>query len=287
LATGQIQVFFPQEGTPGIRDQVKSAFPKVVINRVLQQAYYNIVINTKKPPFDNVKVRQAINYAVDRNAFLKTQQGGTVAAGVLPPPPYSPWGLPEADLAKLPGWGDAAKDKAMARKLLAEAGFGPGHPLKLTVSTRNISLYQDMSEWLIGQLKEVGIEGTIDVVESALWYPKLSKGDYDLGANVTGVGSEDPDANYYENYTCASSRNYSFYCDKQVDALIDQQSAERNAKKRLALVREIDRKVQTDAARLMMGHGIDFMMYAPEVKGFIPHHSIYNYGRMQDVWLDK
>jgi peptide/nickel transport system substrate-binding protein len=287
LATGQVQVFFPQEGTPGIRDQVKSEFPNVVIKPVLQQVYYNLLINTKKPPFDNLKVRQAINYALDRAAFLKTQRGGTIAGGVLPPSPYSPWGLSPAELSKVPGWGDGAKDKALARKLLAEAGYGPGHPLQVKLSTRSPDVYQDMSVWAISELKAVGINASLDVVESALWFSRLARGDYELGANLTGVGAEDPDANLYENFSCASSRNYSFYCSKQADALIDQQSMERNPKKRMALVHEVDTLVQTDVARVMLGHGLDFMMYAPQVKGLVPHHSIYNYGRMQNVWLDK
>jgi peptide/nickel transport system substrate-binding protein len=287
LSTGQVDIFFPQEGSPGIRDQVKSAFPNVVVVPVFQQVYFNIVINTKKPPLDNVKVRQALNYAMDRSEFLKTQQGGAVAAGIIPPPPYSKWGLTPAELKKLPGWGDGAKDKAVARNLLKEAGYGPGNPLKVKVSTRSTALYQDIAVWVVSEFKAVGIDAALDVVESALWFPKLARGDFELGANLTGVGAEDPDANFYENYACASNRNYSFYCNKEVEAVIDRQSQERNVKKRTALVHEVDERLQADVARLILGHSIDFAMYAPYVKGFVPHHSIYNYGRLQNVWLDK
>jgi len=287
LSTGQIEIFFPQEGTPGIRDQVKAAFPQVVIQTVAQQGFYNIVFNVKKPPFDNVKLRQAVNYALDRRGFLKTQQGGTIPGGALLPPPYSRWGLSESELAKLPGWGDGAQDKAIARKLLAEAGYGPNNPLVIKVSTRATTNFQNMAVWMVSELKEVGIQPTLEVVESGLWFPRMERGDYELGANMSGSAAEDPDVNFYEHFGCGSPRNYSFYCNPEVEALMDRQSQEPNPKKREEIVHEVDRRLQTDVARALLGQALDYVMYAPWVKGYVPHHSIYSYGRMQNVWLDR
>jgi peptide/nickel transport system substrate-binding protein len=287
LATGQIDLFFPQEGTPGIRDQVKSAFPQVVIQTVVQEGFYNIVVNTQKPPFNDLKLRQAVNYALDRKEFLQTQQGGTIAGGILVPPPYSRWGLPEGDLGKLPGWGDGKKDKAMSRKLLADLGYTPDHPLKIKVSTRATTNFQNMAVWMVSQLKDVGIDATLEVVETGLWFPKMERGDYEMGANMSGTAAEDPDVAFYEHFGCGSPRNYSFYCNPEVQGLIDQQSQESDPKKRLDEVRALDRRLQTDVARAMLGQALDFVMYAPYVKGYVPHNSIYSYGRMQNVWLDR
>jgi hypothetical protein len=68
---------------------------------------------------------------------------------------------------------------------------------------------------------------------------------------------------------------------------MDRQSQERDPKKRLLLVHDLDRKLQIDVARAMLGQALDYVMYAPYVKGYVPHNSIYSYGRMQNVWLDK
>jgi peptide/nickel transport system substrate-binding protein len=287
LATGQIDIFFPQEGIPGIRDQVKSAFPQVVIKPVAQMGFYNIVVNTQKPPFNNLKLRQAVNYALNRHDFLKTQQGGTIPGGVMVPAPYSPWGLSEADLNKLPGWGDGAKDKAISRHLLAELGYGPEHPLKIKVSTRATTNFQNMAVWMLSQLKEVGIDPTLEVVESGIWFPKMERGDYEMAANMSGSAAEDPDVTFYEHFACGSPRNYSFYCNRDVQAEMDRQSQERDPKKRLLLVHDLDRKLQIDVARAMLGQALDYVMYAPYVMGYVPHNSIYSYGRMQNVWLDR
>jgi peptide/nickel transport system substrate-binding protein len=259
----------------------------VVIKPVAQMGFYNIVVNTQKPPFNNLKLRQAVNYALNRHDFLKTQQGGTIPGGVMVPAPYSPWGLSEADLNKLPGWGDGAKDKAISRHLLAELGYGPEHPLKIKVSTRATTNFQNMAVWMLSQLKEVGIDPTLEVVESGIWFPKMERGDYEMAANMSGSAAEDPDVTFYEHFACGSPRNYSFYCNRDVQAEMDRQSQERDPKKRLLLVHDLDRKLQIDVARAMLGQALDYVMYAPYVMGYVPHNSIYSYGRMQNVWLDR
>jgi peptide/nickel transport system substrate-binding protein len=287
LIAGQLDILMPQEAPITTRDQVVAAVPKMMVHPVAQSANYNIVLNNKKPPFDNVKVRQAFSYALDRNAFLKTQLGGAIAGGMLPPPPYNPWGLPTSELRKLPGYGNPAKDKARARALLKEAGFSQANPLKVTVTTRSTPLYQDMAVWMIGQLKEVGIEATLEIVESALWFPKLARRDLTVGANMTANGSEDPDAWYFENFVCGSQRNYSDYCSAELEADMVKASQEQNKVKRRNLVWEIEKRLALESGRPVLGHALDFQMNWPHVKGYVPHHSLYSYARFQDVWLDK
>jgi len=69
--------------------------------------------------------------------------------------------------------------------------------------------------------------------------------------------------------------------------LIDAQSQELDVKKRLDLVNVIQKKLEDDAARPILNWKIDHFTHRPWVKNLIPHQSIYNFGRMQDVWLDK
>jgi peptide/nickel transport system substrate-binding protein len=65
------------------------------------------------------------------------------------PKPAGVWGLPLAEVQKLPGMGDPVKQKADAKKLLAEAGFTASNPLKLTVSTRALAIYVDTASWMV------------------------------------------------------------------------------------------------------------------------------------------
>ena len=58
------------------------------------------------------------------------------------------------------------------------------------------------------------------------WFAKVARNDYTVGLNLTGNGIDDPDQSFYENYACGSERNYTRYCNKDLEKLFDQQSAE-------------------------------------------------------------
>ena len=85
-----------------------------------------------------------------------------------------------------------------------------------------------------------------------------------------------------------SSRNYTHSCDRELDKLIDQQSAESDQEKRRRLVSEIDRRLQDRVVRPILYHMRQATCWRPEVKGLnIQVNSIYNGWRMEEVWLDK
>jgi peptide/nickel transport system substrate-binding protein len=288
LQTGRLDVSFPGEITKTMADSLKKAVPSLVITPISANVNDNLLLNTKKPPFDNVKVRRAFSLAIDRRAFVQAVHQGSAAPGAsMAPKPHGVWGLLEKDLNKLPGYGDPAKDKAEARKLLAAAGFGPGNPLRGEMVTRGIAIYIDFASFVIDQLKQVGVEATLKQVETGVWHPMVTRREYLMGANLTGIGPDDPDANFYENYRCGSPRNYTDYCNELVDSMMDKQSQELDPKKRLQLVWDLQKKLEEEGARPVMGWRIDYFTHWPYVKNLVPHQSIYNYGRMQEVWLDK
>jgi peptide/nickel transport system substrate-binding protein len=187
----------------------------------------------------------------------------------------------------LPGYGDAAKNLAEARGIMAALGHGAGNPLKVTVSTRANEIYIDGAVFVVSQLKEVYLEPTLEQVDTGVWFGRLARRDFSLAWNLTAVGAGDPDANFFENYLCGSERNYSDYCNEDLQKLIYAQSAERDPGKRLALVHEIDKRLQRDVARPILSHREDFFALWPYVKNLVVHPSIYNFGRMQEVWLDR
>jgi len=288
LQTGRQDIPFIWEVAKTAAETTKQAVPQLVMIETSTNVNDHIVVNFRRPLFKDPKIRTAISLAVDRKGYVQAgRQGAAVLGGVMLPKPYGVWGLPEAEQMKLPGFGDPAKQKAESKKLLAEAGFGPSNPLKLNVSTRAISIYVDIASYIIDQLKQVGIEATLEQVETGVWHPKMTRGEFDVGVNLTGIGPDDPDANFYENFKCGSARNYSDYCNKEIDSLIEKQSQTTDQKKRLQLVNEIDKRLQLDGARLMLGWSKEYVVMWPYVKNVVPHQSIYNYGRMQEVWLDK
>jgi peptide/nickel transport system substrate-binding protein len=288
LQSGQLDVAMPGETTKTAAEQLKKAVPQLVVTPVATSVTDNIIMNGRKPPFDNVNVRQAVSFAIDRSALIRVVlQGGAVPAVAMMPRPYGVWGLVDKDLAGLPGYGKPADMKERAKKLLAEAGYAPGKPLKIEMVTRAIAVYVDMASFVINELKQVGIDATLKQVETAQWHPMATRGDYQIGANLTGLGVDDPDANFYENFACGSPRNYGGYCSELVTKMIEQQSQELDPPKRLAHVVAIQKQLEQDAARPTLDSRLDYFTVWPHVKNMVPHHNIFNFGRMQEVWRDK
>jgi peptide/nickel transport system substrate-binding protein len=281
---------FPTEiSVPLLRD-VRNQVPAAVCELVPTAVSTNLLINRDQPPFDNAEIRRALMLTLDRKAYNDILAEGTAGIGAaMLPLPSGIWGLPDEELAKLPGYGpDVEKNREEARAIMQKLGYGPNKLLNVKVATRNIAQYRDPAVILIDQLKHIYIAGELEQVETANWFPKVARKDYQIGLNLTGSSVDDPDQQFYENYACGSQRNYSGYCNKEIDQLVDQQSAETDQNKRRQMVYEIDRRLQEDAARPIIMHGVAATCWYPHVKNVTLHtNSIYNGWRMEDWWLDK
>jgi len=141
--------------------------------------------------------------------------------------------------------------------------------------------------YAVDQPKQVGIEVTVKQLDTAQWFPALARKEFLIGANFTAPGADDPDVMFYENFKCGTSRNYSDYWDERTDRLIDQQASELDRTKRLKLVWEIQKKLEPDVARPMLGWRKEYVVAWPHVKNLVSHNSLYNWARMQEVWLNR
>lgn len=144
-----------------------------------------------------------------------------------------------------------------------------------------------MATYVLDQFRQLGIDATLRQIDNAVWFGVVTRGEYDVGANVTLVSVDDPDANFYENYVCGSPRNYSQYCNPEVDRMIDEQSQTLDPATRRRLVVVIQKRLEADGARPILGWNLDYYAMWPYVRNLVPHQSIANYARFQDVWLDR
>jgi peptide/nickel transport system substrate-binding protein len=285
---GKFDMTFPYEVTLPLMRDIKSQMPEAVCDFASENVAANIVMNYA-PPFDNVEIRKAVVMAMDRQAYIDIlAEGQAQTGGAMMPAPDGAWGLPADKVRDLPGFDpDIAKSRAAAREIMKAHGYGPDKHLTFKLSTRNLPSYRDASVILLGQLKEIWMDGELEPIETAIWVPKLIRREYQMGLSLVGNGVDDPDQQFYENYVCGS-RTYMGYCDKALDALVDQQSAEPDQKKRQEIVWQIDRKLQQNAVRPMLYYLRGATCRRPEVKGVtVMVNSIFNGWRMEDVWLDR
>jgi peptide/nickel transport system substrate-binding protein len=288
FVSNKFDMTFPFEVTVPLVGDIKAQMPTAQCEMAPMNVAANLLMNPV-PPFDDIEVRRAVAMTIDRKAFIDIMtQGQGDAGGAMLPAPAGRWGLPDDALRELPGFDpDVAKSREKARKILEAKGYGPTKMIKLKLSTRNLPTYRDASVILISQLKEIYIDAELQLVETAQWVPKLIRRDYAFGLSQVGNGVDDPDQNYPENYACGS-RTYMDYCNKEIDGLIAQQSAERDQEKRKKIAWEIDRKLTNEAVRPMLYYMRGGTCWRPEVKNLtIQINSIYNGWRMDDVWLDR
>jgi peptide/nickel transport system substrate-binding protein len=288
FVSGNFDMVFPFELPVALVDDVKRQMPDAICEIDPQNVAANVLMNPV-PPFDDLDVRRAVSATIDRKAFVEilTQGKGDVGTA-MQPLPEGRWGMPPEMQASMIGYGgDLADRRAKARSVMESKGYGPNNRLKLKVSSRNLPTYRDAAVILIDQLKEIYIDGELEIVETALWVPKLVRRDYQIALSQVGNGVDDPDQTYWENYVC-SSRTYMDYCNKEVDALVAQQSRERDQEKRKLIAWEIDRKLTNDAVRPILYYLRSGTCMRPQVKNLtIMVNSIYNGWRMEDVWLAK
>ena len=175
-----------------------------------------------------------------------------------------------------------------AAYVMKQAGYGPERHLKLKVSTRNIATYRDPAVILLDQLKHIWIDSELEIIDTPVYYNRVFKKDYVVALNLTGSAVDDPDVTFFEGYACGSLRNYNNYCNPEMTRLFEAQSREMDFEKRLAMVWEIDRKLQEDIARPIIVNGQAAGCWQPYVKNVTIHtNSIYNGWRFEDVWLDR
>jgi peptide/nickel transport system substrate-binding protein len=270
--------------------ELKGNAPHAICETVSWNIPRQMLVNRDKPPFDNAELRHAMALSLDRKAFINIiSDGEGSVGGAMMPPPAGAWGMPPEVLHTLPGYGpDVQKNRAEARQIMQKLGYGPDKRLPVTVTTRNVSAYRDPSVLLIDQLKEIYIDGTLNAIDTTQWYPTVMRKDYAVGLTVSENGLDDPDQQFYENFVCGAERNYTGYCSKEVDELVERQSMEADNDKRKRLVWEIEKKLAEDGARPAIFYPVSAACWQPYFKGHtMMVNGNYNGWRLEDAWLDR
>ena len=290
LVAGKFDMSYPTDvSVPLLRD-LKAQAPHLECKMRRSNVSTNLIINRDIAPFDNPEVRKALALTLDRAAFNDIQNEGQASiGGAMLPAPDGIWGMPPEFQKTLLGYDpDIAKNREKAREIMRKLGYGPDKRLKMKVFTRDIPTFRDPALILADQLKEIYLDAELEVVDTPIYYNRVFKKDYSVGLNLTGSSLDDPDQNFYENYACGSLRNYTNYCNKELEQDFVAQSIETDIEKRRKMVWDIERKLAEDVARPIIFHGVAAACWQPYVKNMsIMVNSIYNGWRWEEDWRDK
>lgn len=226
--------------TPDVADQLNSDVSDAVMNEGLRKMHMGISLNGEQPALKEVKVRQALNHAVDVPTIIEALLNNTTAPlkSIVNPPNNNP------DLKPF------AYDPERAKQLLTEAGFGEGFPLTIQYSTR-FAGGKEVSEVVASYLEPLGIRSTIEAVELGQFRQQLSS------ASLKGI--------YFQGWaalinpsvelvilTCGHVDNSSGYCNPDYDKLVQEASQTLDDAKRKDLEFQAQSIVWNDAPWLYL-----------------------------------
>jgi peptide/nickel transport system substrate-binding protein len=230
--------------SPAEADRLRQAMgDKVRIEESSWTLHLTVTINTKKKPFDDIRVRRALTMSIDRwggsqglsRISTLRHVGGLVRPG-------SPYATDPKELEKLPGFQrDMVKARAEAKKLLAEAGV-PN--LSFVLHNRTIAQpYTPAGVFLVDQWRQIGVTAENKQLETSPYLAGLASGQYDVAIDFSNLFMDEPSlglAKYVSSSRAPEQR--SGYNDPELDKLYDLQSHEGDPKKRIAIIRQFEKR---------------------------------------------
>jgi ABC-type transport system substrate-binding protein len=254
----------------------------------------NIWPNFRNPPFDNVRVRQAITMGFDKKAAIAVTLDGYGSQGLGLMPPGSPWAVELADACNIPGWcpnPDMEAQRAEAIQILKEENFDFDKVYVLTVESDR----QRVSRATLAQeqLRLLGIKTDFDLVETVA-YRKQSQlglwGDF-IGTTGGVSGVDDPFVGLGHYYTCATLYNFQTPgtdCDQEVEALFQELGGTIDPAARLKLGQQIQLRVMSQYWTTPYLWEQEAVSFWPEVRGYYHFQSNSAAGmrRFWHMWID-
>jgi peptide/nickel transport system substrate-binding protein len=217
-------------------DQLLAQNPNLQKLQMFDLSGLHFFMNTRKPPFNDPRVRKAAFLALDRQLAIDVvaSKGGALP-GFFPPP----WGLAQDELAQIPGFRQPKdQDLAESRRLLKDAGYANGLPF--TLLTRVQPTIKEPAEFIGQQLSQVGFQPTLKPVEDAQFWPSGEKGDFD--GMVFAPSSNLPIGDYARVIAPKGRLNYMGLDDDQKNNdLWQKQMSENDPDKRKAILKDIER----------------------------------------------
>jgi ABC-type transport system substrate-binding protein len=232
----------------------------------------SVGFNTKRAPFDNVKVRQAISTGTDRMVIAKLLRSDGKPIRFHPQPPTNPdffvkdSELP-AEVASMYKY-DAAK----AKQMLADAGFPNGFKTELLV--RNIALDQDVAAILKEQWLKIGVDADIVTMEPSAHAQKMYAVEYNGMIVPSGLDAANPAIVLYSEGYTGAYYNFSGYSSAEFDAIVDKIQAEMDEAKQAPLVKEASKVMMRDAPYLPLAQSVNKIYWWDYVKNYYGEYSL-------------
>ncbi|MED4582303.1 ABC transporter substrate-binding protein [Brevibacillus choshinensis] len=271
LETGEIDL-----ATDILPKDVKrlSTSKELVLSQETSMNWGYLFFGFKKPPFDNLKMRQAVAYAINKKEIVDVATWGLGKVASSPVYPETEW-YSDAHAA------DYQQDLEKAKQLLKEAGYNGE---KITISTaKAYDHHQKAAMTIQGQLKKIGMNVDVEILEWASFISeRANAGDYHLAVSHI-TPRPDPNQIYYA-YTHSKS-NFNGYKNPKMDELLEKGLATVDQKQRKEIYNDVQKLLREDLSFMSTYYYPVIEAHQAYLKGYIPWSA--GYPRLWNVWLDK
>lgn len=240
-----------------VRSQVEGQFTVLQDTMKLVQALY---LNNDVKPFDDVRVRQAMYYAISVPEIIElVSNGDGVATGTSMYPAYTKYFMPElAD--------NYQQDLDKAKELLAEAGYPNGFSMTITVPS-NYTQHVETAEVLMQQLSQVGITAKLNPIEWESWVSDVYRG-RNFEATVCGIAASDmTGSEMLERYSSDNQKNFINFQSEEYDEVMDKALSTLDADEQTQLYKQAQTILNEEAASLWIQDLCDLVALNPALDG--------------------
>lgn len=277
LRTGQLDLIFGF----GVDVTTAGAFaglPDFHVFSVPGLNYSLLGIQNARPPFDDVRVRQAISLAIDRRQIAEIVYFGRAAVAGPIPPAVSKW--EPLSPSELPNY---TRDVEKAKALLAEAGVSNLSFKIMPIPTVPETI--QIAQVIQAQLKEIGVTAEIESVDFATFLQRWRQSDFDTFISLNS-GATDPDIHLYRHLHTNGSTNVFKFSDKVVDELLEKGRTTTDFEAREEIYRKLQIRIAERVPFLFLTYPEIFAVMKADVKGFVllPTQSIVS---LRETWLDR
>ena len=268
-----------------IKDSLKQKRPNLKTAEFPANVMSHISMRTDQKPYSDARVRQAISLAIDRQAIIDQPLEGV---GVFNPPVpagLKEWSIPMNQLGEGARYYKAAP--AEAKRLLAAAGYPSGFQAPICFTTYGSTLLVDVSQMVLKNLKDVGIDARLDQKEYGAYISTCFNGKFDAMAFGPQTPYLDPDNFLYGQYHAGQLKNQSHINDPVVEDMLVRQRRTFDVAKRREILFEIQKHLAKQQYYVQMPSSVYVAVWEGAVKNYGPNLG-YDYGgRLLHAWLDR
>jgi len=286
LSIGQIMVntLWPGLAPSQLKTIQAAAGNKARLLNLPENSMEKVFVNVTQPPFNDQRVRQAINLTLDRQEVLNRALEGAGVIGTLDPRESPDYALSLDDVAKLPGYRQPKdQDIADAKKLLEAAGHATGLDFELLV--RATASYVPIAQVVQQSLAKAGIRAKINQVEAAAGIVAQTQGNFAMGIVGGGSTFSDPFLALHVQMTVGGAK-FSTLNDPNIDGAINKGLTTIDSAERQKIAKAVQTYIATtDTASFPIAWDTSGIVIWSQLQGYYPATDMNQGMDLQDAWL--